>query len=78
MPPYPLFVGTGNEEDISLRLERVPMTDEQLPKHAVRIRWRSFHAEIIGWPAVIAVAIVGALALGIHILNLLNYLPRLP
>jgi hypothetical protein len=54
------------------------MGKDENPKHAVRVRWRSFQAEIIGWPAVIVVASVGGFALSIYALHLLSYLPRLP
>jgi hypothetical protein len=51
---------------------------KQFPKHAVRIQWRSFRAEILGVPAILLLAGI-VLLVGIrHLPELLSYLPHLP
>lgn len=54
------------------------MGNEQFPKHAVLVRWRTFQAGIYGWPAVVSLAVVGGLFVVVYLLNSLNYLPRVP
>jgi len=53
------------------------MSENKFPKHAVRLHWRSFSAEIIGWPAIALVGLV-VLVLGAgHLPALRTYLPHL-
>jgi hypothetical protein len=54
------------------------MADDQFPKHAVRIRWRSFQAEIIGLPAIVLVGAAVLILVVNRLPDWLNYLPRLP
>jgi hypothetical protein len=54
------------------------MSGNEFPKHAVRIRWRSFSAEVFGWPAIVLLGLV-VLLLGVgHLPTLLAYLPHFP
>jgi hypothetical protein len=54
------------------------MSENEFPKHAVRIRWRSFSAEVFGWPAITLLGLVVLLLGAGHLPTLLTYLLRLP